>query len=71
MYVYGDGSSTFSYREKGVVVECAKVEFDVLPAPINFQIDRQTEILSFNSDSDLNKIFKLTEPTEENEFVGK
>ena len=33
VYVYGDGGSTFSYRENGSVVACAAVQFEVLPAP--------------------------------------
>ncbi len=33
VYVEGDGSSTFSYRENGVLVACEEVGFEVLKAP--------------------------------------
>ena len=33
VYVEGDGSSTFSYRENGALVACAEVGFEVLKAP--------------------------------------
>lgn len=59
VYVEGDGSSTFSYRENGEVVACCEVKFEVLSAPANFAVDKETATLTFDNISNNYKLFTI------------
>lgn len=48
VYVYGDGSATFSYRESGNVVATTSANLEVLSAPNCVLNDTAVEIVSFN-----------------------
>lgn len=58
VYVEGDGSSTFSYRENGEVVSCCEARFEVLSAPSSFAIDKQDPVLTFESTAERYNIYK-------------
>ena len=57
VYVYGDGSSTFSYREAGEIVACSQTDFEVLSAPNNFVVDKENAMLTFNETSNKYKLY--------------
>lgn len=57
VYVEGDGSSTFSYREDGVTAVCCEARFEVLSAPSNFAVDSQDPVLTFENLSDRYAIY--------------
>ena len=61
VYVEGDGSSTFSYRENGVVVSCCEVSFEVLSAPTkdSFAVDKETGVMTFGNTANKFKLYEI------------
>jgi len=59
VFVEGDGSATFSYRENGELVSCCQVEFEVLKAPSNFVVDKITADLSFDNISNSYNVYEI------------
>ena len=70
VYVLGDGSETFSYRElQGeslTVVPNCYVEFEVLSAPKNFAVNKATAELTFDNTSNKYKIYTVGSNAKQN-----